>query len=339
VSIEEGDNVQGASLDLQREDDDLLDAYSRAVVAAVEMVGPSVVKIDVAGESPAAGTRSRQDAAGSGSGFVFTPDGLILTNSHVVHGVRSAQVTLDDGRGFQGDVLGDDPDTDLAVVRITASGLWAASLGESARLRAGQLVVAIGNPYGFQHSVTSGVVSALGRALRARTGRLMENLIQTDAALNPGNSGGPLVVSTGDVIGVNTAVILGGQGISFAVPIDTAKRVVPDLISYGRVRRSYIGIAGQNAGLPRSLARFLRLEPASGVRVVSIVENGPAAAAGVRPGDVICLVDETHTPHIDDLCRTLTDRLIGRRVVLTVVRDGRRLCLPIVPVEQLAGSE
>ncbi len=304
-------------------------------MGAVERVGPSVVKIDVRLEAATDGHRRRESLAGSASGFIFTPDGLILTNSHVVHGGRSARVTLDDGRECEADILGDDPDTDLAVVRITASDVSAASLGDSSRLRPGQLVVAIGNPYGFQHTVTSGVVSALGRALRARTGRLMENLIQTDAALNPGNSGGPLVVSNGEVVGVNTAVVLGGQGISFAIPIDTAKRVAIDLIRHGRVRRSYIGITAQNAAIPRSLARFLRLDPASGVRVVSLADNGPAAAAGMQPGDVICRIDDTPTAHIDDLHRVLTDRQIGRRVLLTVVRGGRMREVAVVPVEAI----
>ena len=312
----------------------LLDAYSRAVVTAVEMVGPSVVKIDAPAASiDSTSRRRRQGAAGSGSGFVFTPDGLILTNSHVVSGARAADVSLADGRTLHADVLGTDADTDLGVLRVSAADLIVASLGDSTRLRPGQLVIAIGNPYGFEHTVTAGVVSALGRALRARTGRLMENLIQTDAALNPGNSGGPLVTSAGEVIGVNTAVILGGQGISFAVPIDTAKRVVSDLIAHGRVRRSYIGIAGQDAKISHNLARILGLPSDAGVLVASLVAGGPASRAGIREGDVIVEADGVAITRVDDLHRLLTERQIGRSIAISVVRDGKRLVLRVTAQE------
>ena len=312
----------------------LLDAYSRAVVTAVEMVGPSVVKIDAPAASiDSTSRRRRQGAAGSGSGFVFTPDGLILTNSHVVSGARAADVSLADGRTLHADVLGTDADTDLGVLRVSAADLIVASLGDSTRLRPGQLVIAIGNPYGFEHTVTTGVVSALGRALRARTGRLMENLIQTDAALNPGNSGGPLVTSAGEVIGVNTAVILGGQGISFAVPIDTAKRVVSDLIAHGRVRRSYIGIAGQDAKISHNLARILGLPSDAGVLVASLVVGGPASRAGIREGDVIVEADGVAITRVDDLHRLLTERQIGRSIAISVVRDGKRLVLRVTARE------
>ncbi len=317
-------------------DDALLDAYSRAVVSSVEAVGPSVVKIDVRHDEGRAGDGGRRrgsPAVGSGSGFVFTPDGLILTNSHVVESARHAGVTLEDGRTLPADVLGRDPDTDLAVLRVSADGLVPAALGDSTRLRPGQLVIAIGNPYGFEHTVTTGVVSALGRALRARTGRLIENLIQTDAALNPGNSGGPLVTSAAEVVGVNTAVILGGQGISFAVPIDTARRVVPDLIAHGRVRRSYIGIAGRDASLPRTLARALGLTTASGVLVVSVLDGGPAAHASMRQGDVILSVDGVPTSRVDDLHRVLTERTIGCVVDVAIVRSGVRRMLRVTPAE------
>jgi S1-C subfamily serine protease len=311
----------------------LLDAYSRAVVTAVEIVGPSVVKVDVRDDNREGRARRRPGATGSGSGFVFTPDGLILTNSHVVHRARATDVTLADGRTLHADVLGTDPDTDLAVLRVTAADLIVASLGDSTRLRPGQLVIAIGNPYGFEHTVTTGVVSALGRALRARTGRLMENLIQTDAALNPGNSGGPLVTSAGEVIGVNTAVILGGQGISFAIPVDTAKRVVFDLITYGRVRRSHIGIAGQDTKIPRNLALMLGVASASGVLVMSLVEGGPAAAASVREGDIIVAADGVPIARVDDLHRLLTERQIGRPIAVAVIRATRRRMLHITPQE------
>ncbi len=317
-------------------DDALLDAYSRAVVSTVETVGPSVVKIDVRHDRGAGrqlGTGRRLPVAGSGSGFVFTPDGLILTNSHVVESANHADVTLEDGRTLSADVLGRDPDTDLAVVRVSAGGLVPASLGTSARLRPGQLVIAIGNPYGFEHTVTTGVVSALGRALRARTGRLIENLIQTDAALNPGNSGGPLVTSAAEVIGVNTAVILGGQGISFAIPIDTARRVVPDLITHGRVRRSYIGIAGRDTNLPRTLARTLGLPSDSGVLVVSVLEGGPAADASMREGDVIVSVDGATTARVDDLHRLLTERTIGCVTDVVIIRNGTRRILRVTPAD------
>lgn len=321
----------------------LLDAYSRAVVTAVDIVAPSVVRVDVTFDRPPDGGGSNErprrrrppGAAGSGSGFVFTPDGLILTNSHVVDGARTAEAILADGRTLRADVLGSDPDTDLAVIRVSAPDLAVASLGDSTRLRPGQLVIAIGNPYGFEHTVTAGVVSALGRALRARTGRLMENLIQTDAALNPGNSGGPLVTSAGEVIGVNTAVIFGGQGISFAVPIDTARRVVSDLIAHGRVRRSYIGIAGQDAKIARHLARTLDLASASGVLVMSVVAGSPASEAGVQEGDLVVMADEIAIARVDDLHRVLTERQIGRMIPLVVIRSAKRLVLRVTPQETL----
>jgi S1-C subfamily serine protease len=313
-------------------DGELLDAYSRAVIDAVALVGPSVVKIDVAIEG-AARDRRRRASAGTGSGFAFTPDGLVMTNSHVVDGASSVTATLADGRVLRADILGSDPDTDLAVLKVTAPDLQWASLGESSRVRAGQLVIAIGNPYGFQHTVTTGVVSALGRALRASTGRLMENLIQTDAALNPGNSGGPLVTSTGHVVGVNTAVILGGQGISFAIAIDTAKRVVTDLISFGRVRRSYIGVAGQDVKISRALARLAGLAVASAVRVASVVRGGPGEKAGLREGDLIVAVGDTPIGQVDDLHRALTERHVGRGLPMIVIRDARRITLRVVPAE------
>lgn len=312
-------------------DDELLDAYSRAVVGAADRVGPSVVKIDVALPSNAP---RRHSSGGSGSGFVFAPDGLVLTNSHVVSGATTIRVTLQDGRVLVADLVGDDPDTDLAVVRVTADHLVAARFGDSSRLRPGQLVIAIGNPFGFQHTVTAGVVSALGRALRARTVRLMENLIQTDAALNPGNSGGPLVTSDGLVVGVNTAVILGGQGIAFAVPINTARLVISSLLKDGRVRRSHLGIAAQDATLPRALARDLGLTQERAVAIASVRPGSPAAHAGLEAGDIILGLNDLPVTGVDDLHRLLTDERIGQRMPVRVLRRGAMRKLWIVPQDQ-----
>ena len=266
-------------------DEQLLDAYSRAVTQAVERVSPSVVKIEV---GKTVGRRWRQRTAhGSGSGFIFTPDGLILTNSHVAHDATTLRVTLPDGRSTQADLVGDDPDTDLAIVKIDSTDIVAATLGESDQLKTGQIVIAIGNPFGFQHTVTAGIVSGLGRSLRSQSGRLIANVIQTDAALNPGNSGGPLVDTTGRVIGINTAIIMGGQGLSFAVPIDTAKAVVPHLLKDGRVKRGYLGIGGQDVPLHRRLVRFHSLAAGSGVLVISVDPKSPAGRADIREGDII----------------------------------------------------
>lgn len=307
------------------EDDELLDAYSQAVIAAVEKVSPSVVNIE--------SRFAHGEARGSGSGFIFTPDGLIMTNSHVIHGASRIEVTLADGRRAQADLIGDDPETDLAVIRIAAPNLVPAALGESRKVRVGQLAIAIGNPYGFQYTVTAGVVSALGRSLRSRSGRLMDDIIQTDAALNPGNSGGPLVNSRGEVIGVNTAMILPAQGICFATAIDTAKFVASRLIRDGRVRRSYIGIAGQNVALPRRLVRHYNLSTESGVLIVSFEKDSPAQRAGLVEGDCIIGFDGQIVSGIDDLHKLLTDERVGRRVPVTVLRRGERLTFDIVPAE------
>lgn len=317
------------------DDDYLLDAYSRAVVHAVETVAPSVVSIEVRGAGEArARRRGGEGGAGTGSGFLFAADGLILTNSHVVENAARVRVTLADGRECDADIVGQDPHTDIAVVRISAPELTAAPLGDSRGLRPGQLVVAIGNPYGFQHSVTAGVVSALGRSLRARTGRLIEHVIQTDAALNPGNSGGPLVASDGSVVGVNTAIIAGGQGLCFAVPISTVTAVLPSLLRDGRVRRGYLGLAGQSVPLLRRVTRFHRLAQAGGVLVTSLEPNAPAAAAGVREGDLIVAFDDRPVETLDDLHRLLTEAVIGTAVGLTLLRDATRITVTLTVAER-----
>jgi S1-C subfamily serine protease len=320
-------------------DDELLDAYSRAVVGAAERVSPSVVNIEVrhrATNRMPSDARRRPEQAGNGSGFIFTPDGFILTNSHVVHRATRLEATLNDGRALPAELIGDDPDTDLAVVRVDATNLAAVELGDSDKVRPGQLVVAIGNPYGFQTTVTAGVVSALGRSLRSRSGRLIDNIIQTDAALNPGNSGGPLVASRGEVIGVNTAVILPAQGICFAIAVNTAKFVASRLIKDGRVRRSYIGIGGQNVPLHRRIVRFHDLAVESGVLIVSIEAGGPAERAGLREGDVVVAFEDRPVRGIDDLHRLLGEEKVGMRLPLIIIRDSAKRQLEIVPAESTA---
>jgi S1-C subfamily serine protease len=319
-------------------DEELLDAYSRAVTGAAEKVGPSVVYIEVtrrAADGRGRGPRVGREARASGSGFVFTPDGFILTNSHVVQGATKIEVTLPDGRTCPAELTGDDPDTDLAVIRVNAPDLVPAELGDAQKVRVGQLAVAIGNPYGFQSTVTAGVVSALGRSLRAQSGRLMDDIIQTDAALNPGNSGGPLVNSRGEVIGVNTAVILPAQGICFATSIDTAKFVAGRLIRDGRVVRSYIGLAGQNVPLLPRVVRFFKLTAGGAVLVVSFEENSPASRAGLEEGDLIVGFDEQTVAGIDDLHRLLTSERVGREVPIEVIRRAERLTLRVVPEDSL----
>src|SRR6266516_1125308 len=300
----------------------LLDAYSEAVITASERVSPSVVKIEV---------RQQARREGSGSGFIFTPDGFILTNSHVVYGANKIEVALPDGERYEADKIGDDPDTDLAVVRITAPNPIPARLGDSQSIRVGQLVIAIGNPYGFQATVTSGVVSALGRSLRSQSGRLIDNIIQTDAALNPGNSGGPLVTSNGEVIGVNTAVILPAQGMCFAIAINTATFVAGRLIKDGKIRRGYIGVAGQNVPLYRRLVRGHDLPAATGILVVSIEPNSPAQRAGLREGDIIAGFADHPVADIDALHRILTDHQPGVRAPVLVLRGSDKLVLQIEP--------
>jgi len=305
-----------------------MDAYSRAVTAAVELVAPAVVSIDVRKSGRESGRRPPAQA-GTGSGFVFAADGLILTNSHVVEDASQIDVTLPDGREQRADLIGHDPDTDVAVLRISAPELTALTFGDSQTLRPGQLVIAIGNPYGFQHTVTTGVVSALGRSLRARSGRLIEHVIQTDAALNPGNSGGPLVTSAGQVVGVNTAIIVGGQGLSFAVPIRTVITVLPSLLREGRVRRGYLGVAGQDVPLLRRVTRFHHLKQAAGVLVISLEADGPARSAGLREGDIIVSLDGVLITSLDDLHRVLTNERIGTTAVLGIIRNLERLDLAV----------
>ncbi len=298
----------------------LLDAYSDAVVRAIEVVAPAVVKLDVGRH-------------GSGSGFLFSSDGLLITNSHVVQGASHVGVAFADGGTARGEVLGDDPDTDLAVVRVAGNGLPFASLGDSSTLRVGQIAIAIGNPYGFDCTVTTGVISALGRSLRARSGRLMDDVLQTDAALNPGNSGGPLVTSRGDVVGVNTAMIMPAQGLSFAIASNTVRFVVSRLLRDGRIRRSYLGVAGRHAPVPRRLSRHHGLAIASGVRVESVEPSSPASAAGLRAGDLIVAFDQHPVTSVDGLHRLLTEERIGRAAVLTVLRGAERLQPVVVPWE------
>jgi S1-C subfamily serine protease len=305
-----------------------LDAYSQAVVHASETVAPSVAHLEV----ELAGGRRK----GSGSGFAFTPDGLLLTNSHVVHGARSIRASFADGLSREGDLLGEDPDTDIAVVRIGASGLQPVVLGSSRAVRVGQLAIAIGNPYGFQHTVTAGVVSALGRSLRAQTGRLIDDVLQTDAALNPGNSGGPLLNSRGEAIGVNTAIIPGAQGICFATAIDTVKWVLVQLLKDGRVRRGYLGIAGANVPFARRIAHHFELDNTRAVRVESVERDGPASRAGLRDGDLIVGFAGQAVNGIDDLHKVLTAERIGTASRMVLIRGAlqpEKLELEIRPAE------
>jgi S1-C subfamily serine protease len=331
--LDEAPDLQEAYSPAPAAEDELLDAYSRAVIGASERVNPAVVYIEVEGRTQQADAKS---AHGSGSGFVFTPDGFILTNSHVVSGARQIEVTLADGRTCRAHLIGDDPATDLAVIQIHASHLIAATLGDSYRLRVGQLVIAIGNPYGFQCTVTAGVVSALGRSLRSISGRLIHNVIQTDAALNPGNSGGPLVNARGEVIGVNTAIILPAQGLCFATAIDTAKFVVTQLLKSGRVKRASLGVAGMDVPLSRRYVRYHDLRVASGVRIMSIDPGSPAQLADLEKGDVIVEYDGFPVKRIDDLHQLLTEERIGKSAPLTVLRRTEKITVTIDATELAA---
>lgn len=312
----------------------LLDAYSKSVINVVEKVGPAVINIEVRKRLPEhlANRAPNGQVGGSGSGFVFTPDGFALTNSHVVHGADHITVTLADGQHFPATLIGDDPDTDLAVIRVEANEhLPHVELGDSDEIRVGQLAIAIGNPYGFQATVTSGVISAMARSFRSGSGRLIDNVIQTDAALNPGNSGGPLLNSRGEVIGVNTAIIAVAQGICFAVPINTARYVAGRLIKDGKIIRSYVGVGGQNVPLHRKVVRYFNLPVDTGVMVLELDPNGPAALAGVQQNDVIVRFGNTDTPTIDHLHRLMTEQTIGVPTEIVVIRRTERLVLTLTP--------
>jgi S1-C subfamily serine protease len=313
----------------EKSDVELLDAYSRAVITVVEAVGPAVVSIST-------GTRSKDtepEAGGAGSGVIIAPDGYVLTNDHVVHGSKRLVVSLTNGTTHAATLVGTDPATDLAVIRTDSANLPFATLGESASLRVGQLVIAIGNPFGFQSTVSTGVVSALGRALRSREGRLIENIIQHTAPLNPGNSGGPLVDSRGRIVGLNTAIIMGAQGIGFSIPSDTAKWVVSQLLTLGRVRRGYLGIAAQQRPLSRRTARFFNLTRASAVEVLSVTRGGPAAQGGMRKGDLIVAMNGTDITTVDLLQKFLADWPIGKPVKVSVLRVQERLEIDVTPSE------
>jgi S1-C subfamily serine protease len=312
-------------------DDELLDDYSKSITKAVAKVGPAVVNIRVHGTHRV--NRRGAESGGSGSGFVIAPDGFILTNSHVVHGAVKMEVTLADGRVFAANLVGDDPETDLAVIRINASRLVHAQFGDSKSVRVGQIAIAIGSPFGFQQTVTAGVVSALGRSMRSQSGRLIDNVIQTDAALNPGNSGGPLVNSRGEIIGVNTAIILPAQGICFAIASNTAEFVTAWLIKEGVIRRSWIGVAGQNVPIHRRVVVFHRLAADHGVLVSGIEPGSPASRAGLRDGDVIVTFGGEPVSSIDELHRHLVARVIGIPSQITVIRHTEKLNLTVTPQE------
>ena len=343
-----GWNAESVAVPHDPADDSLLlDAYSNAVTGAVERISPSVVNIELHQSVPETGRarsgepqnqNNNKERRGGGSGFIFTPDGLILTNSHVVHDAKRIEVTMADGRRVPATAIGDDPASDLAVIRIEKPrveepGLTAAALGDSQQLRVGQVVIAIGAPYGFQSTVTAGVVSALGRSLRSYSGRLIDDVIQTDAALNPGNSGGPLVESAGRVVGVNTATILPAQGICFAIGINTAKFVASRLLRDGRLRRSYIGVSAQTVPVHRRVVRFYDLAKESGAMVISVEDASPAKRAGLREGDVIVALEGQPVAGVDDLHRLLTDARVGVSCTLDVLRSTEKLEVRVVPEE------
>jgi S1-C subfamily serine protease len=328
LAAEDGRSVLGPDVEGRRpplDDQEVLDAYSHAVVSVVEAVGPSVVSIGVNAQTRGGEAR--------GSGVVISSDGHVLTYSHVIHGATAITVSLTDGRRFPASVLGDDPATDLALIRVEAPALPTARLGHSARLRVGQLVIAIGNPFGFQSTVSAGVVSAVGRSLRSTTGRLIDDIIQTDVALNPGNSGGPLVDSRGRVVGVNTAIFAMAQGISFAVPIDTATWVIPQLLARGRVVRAYLGFGGQSRPVDRRLAQALGLSGERAIEVVRVEPGTPAAVAGLKAGDLVIAIDTRSVETVDDVHRRLGPDAIGRPMKIGFARDGHRVETTVTPGE------
>jgi len=329
----QGGNAVGSPAPATLENDSLLlDAYSQTVVRVVEDVGPSVVHIRVKQKKRDRGGRERE-AEGSGSGFVFAPDGYIVTNNHVVEEAAVIEAILPNGTGFTAELIGRDAATDLAVIRVLGTGLPAARLGDSDKLKVGQLAIAIGNPLGFQSTVTAGVISALGRSLQSTTGRLIENIIQTDAALNPGNSGGPLVDSTGYVIGINTAIIQSAQGICFAIPINTMRWVVSILIREGKVTRGFLGISGQNVPLPVRVVRHYNLKTGTGVQVVNVTPNSPAFISGLREGDIIISINDAPVATINDIHHRLTQEAIGRPLTIGILKDWTTLStVTVVPV-------
>lgn len=321
--------TQRPAINPRNPDLDLFDAYSRAVISASDLVSPAVVNVEV--QLPdRRGRNGAEETNGSGSGFIFTPDGYIFTNSHVVHGAKKIFVSLADGRRLEARLIGEDPHTDLAVIQIWAPDLVPVKFGDSQKLRVGQLVIAIGNPYGFQSTVTAGVVSALGRSMRSQSGRLIDNIVQTDAALNPGNSGGPLVDSSGQVIGVNTAVILPAQGICFAVPVNTAKSVAVALMKDGRVRRGYLGVGVQNIPLNRRISRYHGIINEGAALLISVEPNSPAYKAGLRVGDAIIALDDTPIQDADDLHRGLLSTN-GLPCGLEVIRHSEKIRLECTP--------
>jgi S1-C subfamily serine protease len=315
-----------------------LDAYSRSVIRAAELVSPAVVNVTIRKKMEPSHrffpfSSQGQEVQGNGSGFIFTPDGFIITNSHVVHGVSDLVVTLSDGRHFPAHIIGDDPDTDIAVIRVDSTDLPYARMGDSRSLKVGQLVIAIGNPFGFQCTVTAGVISALGRSMRSSSGRLIDDIIQTDAALNPGNSGGPLVTSRGEIIGLNTAIIQMAQGLCFAIPISIVEFIALRLMRDGRVKRGYIGAACQNITLNRRLMRHHHLDRENGVLVISVETESPAQRSGVLTGDIIIALGEKPIVSVDDLQKMLTEEHIRERVTMTVIRNSDKLDMVIVPEE------
>jgi S1-C subfamily serine protease len=326
-----GETAEPSSQDATERE--MLDAYSQAVINVVSSVGPAVAHIHVSNRTNGNGKRSSLKE-GTGSGVIITPDGYCVTNSHVVEGANTFRLTLSDGSNCSAELIGKDPATDLALLRAQSSGLPIARLGNSDKLQAGQLVIAIGNPLGFQNTVTTGVISALGRSLRSHNGRLIENIIQTDAALNPGNSGGPLVDSRGLVIGINTAIIPGTQGICFAIPVNTMRWVVTSILKEGRVIRAFMGISGQNIPIPMKVTRHFKLEKNAGVQIIDVVPNSPASIAGLKEGDIIVSLNSKPVTSIDDIHKTLGKEVIGQKLTLLLLRDWVNMTeLTIVPVE------